>query len=486
MKLATLILMATLSPIDVTRAYQQFAGASSRSLSDYLGYVVVDSEPEPRAWSRIVEPWQVDIVRPIIPAVESMAGLRDDYTGPRSFWFTLPRGHDKTGLIGRLANWSVGFSRNKITCAVAASTRKQAGLLLKSMTRETELNPWLAGRLESFREDIRGPGGEINVLSSEAGASSGRKDDLVILDELTFWENQGLWDVLRTGAVKRDRSVFIVITNAGLRNTWQHDIRNRAERSDRWYFYESPPGRMLASWLTPESVAEIRQEISPGFARRVFDNEWIDATETPMLTRAMIDACTESGILWRHAEPPKDVKRPELYMGVDFGFTQDRTAIVTLQRTKDRIITREILVMEKAHPDDQMAAVEHRLSDNVVRCRVDQGAQGWVLAKRLEERFPGKVEPVGLTPGRQGQYATELRASFVSRRIAIPDDEQLAADLQLVEEAETVNGVPRIVTNKGITGHADRFWALAMAHSCIPLKPRQRASRPLARKSRYA
>ena len=85
---------------------------SGESLEGYLANVVIDSRPEPMPWHQCIEDWQVEIASPLIPAIEQMAGIRRDYTGPRSFWYTLPRGHDKTGLIGRIANWACGYSRN--------------------------------------------------------------------------------------------------------------------------------------------------------------------------------------------------------------------------------------------------------------------------------------------------------------------------------------------------------------------------------------
>src|SRR5690606_14280881 len=110
----------------IRTAEQRIVIDSSRSLVQYLGHVVIDSRPQPRRWSECWEPWQGGIAGKIVPAVEQACGMRTDYTGPTKFCYVLPRGHDKTGLIGRIANGARGFSRRKTRIAVAASVKDQA------------------------------------------------------------------------------------------------------------------------------------------------------------------------------------------------------------------------------------------------------------------------------------------------------------------------------------------------------------------------
>ena len=446
---------------------------ASRSLRSYLDDVVIDSRPEEMRWGDCREPWQDEIVEPMIPAIEQAAGLRSDYDGPTSFFYVLPRGHDKTGLIGRLATWAVAYAQRQIRCACAASTKGQAGLLLDSIDRELELNSWVEDRLESYRNELRGNLGKLEVLSSEAGSSSGRIDDLVILDELTFWPDDSLYKILLSGRAKRPGSVVVVITNAGIRGTWQHKRLKRAKKSDRWHVYEAPQGEILASWMSEEDIEDIRDQIDPMFARRVLGNEWIVATENPLLSRDLIKRQMLKS-LW-HPLPDRVSLNTELYMGVDFGFTNDRTVIWTDEKVGDELYCRDLCVLEKAHPDVQRAEIRKRLDQwgkAVVKCCLDQGAQGWVIAKEFEERYP-QCHAVQLTEGRQGQIATSVKQSLERGRRYLPKDPEIVPDFQMVSTVQQANGRPKLKTDKNATGHGDRFWALGLADYGLPAAKRK-------------
>src|SRR4051812_7405525 len=108
--------------------YDHCRRASSTGSLAYLQNVVIDRAGEPCSFGEAAEPWQWLIASRMAPALDSVAGLRP-YAGPRNFFFTLPRGHDKSSLIGRLCSWLLAFSRNPIRCIAGAADKEQAGLL---------------------------------------------------------------------------------------------------------------------------------------------------------------------------------------------------------------------------------------------------------------------------------------------------------------------------------------------------------------------
>jgi phage FluMu gp28-like protein len=177
-----------------------------------------------------------------------------------------------------------------------------------------------------------------------------------------------------------------------------------------------------------------------------------------------------------------------LYLGVDVGRTRDRTVIWTLELVGDVAWTREIRVLDNAPFALQKGEIVNRISRDVVAVRIDKGAIGFQLAEELELQFPHIVLGVQLTQGRQGQLALALKTAFERSRIRIPEDPMLQNDLQLVQEVETgASGIPVIETHRGETGHADRFWAGALALSGLPLVPRSRLKGiPRGRRSSHA
>lgn len=304
---------------------------SAKSASAYLNRVVIDSRPEPRQFGLVSEQWQKDLNGNIIPALESVAGVRRDYLGPRSFWYTLGRGHDKTSSIGRLMNWVLGYSRRRLNMAVAAADADQAGLIVEAMEGELNHNPWLKKLITVRRQRVYGPGGVLKVLAANAPTTWGLNCDVVILDELTHWNNDELWKVLWSGREKRPGSVFIVITNAGVKGSWQDDLHAKAKSSTSWFVYDAPEGKQLASWMSPEAVQRMRDMLPRGLAKRVLDNKWIDpAEEADYLTRQEIQTCEGLGKDLGLVYQIGGNKITRYVAGIDYGPRRDRTALAIL------------------------------------------------------------------------------------------------------------------------------------------------------------
>lgn len=350
--------------IDV--AYALAERASARSAGAYLRHVVIDSRPEPRRFGDIAEPWQTDLLGHLTPALESVSGIRRVYDGPRNFWFTLARGHDKTSSIGRLANWLLAFSRRSLNMATAAADSDQAGLIVEAMAAESRLNPWLSSRLSMGRTRVKGPGGVLKVLSADAGSSFGLNCDAVIIDELTHWKKRDLFDVLWSGRAKRPGSVFIVISNAGTIGSWQHRIYQRYHQDHDWFFYDAPPRRHLASWMTPTVVESIRKGLPRGLAKRVLDNLWIDpAEESDFLTRAEIEVCQEIGVERGLIRQPKGRIGGVYVAGIDYGPRRDRTALAVVHQEKDQQVVVDRLDVLQGSPEAPVAiqAVEDWITE---------------------------------------------------------------------------------------------------------------------------
>ena len=454
---------------------------AERSLFDYLGCVSIKCEPEPQAWDRVIEPWQIEhLVRPLAPAIESAAGLRPDYSGPRDFWIELPKGHDKTSFIGRLANWVVGFAPSRCYGAIGASSIDQAARLLERATEEAHLNPWLHRRVEHGLKVMRGAGGVMQVISSDAPKSSGRTDDLVICDELTFWESRDLWDVLRPGRIKRRHQVFVVITNAGVVGSWQWELREQARTSPQWYFYASPPGKFLASWMDAKAIDDLKDSVNPIMRRRVILNEWVLATENPLLTPELVHAC-HGKCLWKHGLPP-DKGEPigELYLGFDVGRARDRSVASIIELRGETAMLRRLIVWDNMPLEQQ----EHRLAELVAlyrkhlkAVRIDRGTLGYQIAETMERKFPGVAQGVSMSQVWQGAAAGKLYRLFERRALTIPNETELSADLQQVSTVGTTKGgQPIVQTSRTDVGHADRFWSLALAIDAMPDKQRKRST----------
>ena len=323
--------------------YDALADADAAgSVHAYLDRITIDSVP-PARFGVVAEPWQWDVYSPLYPALEALAGIRKGYTGPRCFWFGLPKGHDKTSQIGRLLNWLLAYSRRPLNCYCAAKDTDQATLITQSMAAERRLNPWLASRLGKGQMVVRGPGGFLQVLTSDAGSNQGLKPDFVVCDEVTVWDRTRgveLWTALFSGMEKRPGSVFVVISNAGVRNTWQHDRFLEAQSDpDTWHFYAAQEGTQLASWMTPERVDKLRAQMLPSEGRRLFDNTWIDpGEESGYLNRADVERCEQMGREMGLVYRTTGEKNTRYWASIDYGPKRDRTALCVAHLNRDDVV----------------------------------------------------------------------------------------------------------------------------------------------------
>ncbi len=328
-------------PVGTLKKVQAAIDSASRdSLRLFLDKLVVDRVPEPMRFELIREPWQMKLLEPMIPVVESVAGLRD-YRGPRSFWRTLCRGHNKTTSIAWLCCWLLAYSRRPLEMTAAAADSQQAGLVYKSMQRVAELNPWLGERLAFKQNLVLGPqtNSELQILASDTKSAYGGRYDLILCDELTHWQNSNMWNALLSGRMKRTSAdgtqgpVFIVITNAGYTGSWQHDMLEAAKRDHaQWDVYDREG--FLANWVDKAVLASDRAKLVPGEARRLFDNAWVAAGEGGYITESEARACEDSSLSpqWRGQPGVQYVA------SIDYGSKKDKTALTVIHQRSDGIV----------------------------------------------------------------------------------------------------------------------------------------------------
>ncbi|MGZ4965105.1 MAG: phage terminase large subunit family protein [Limisphaerales bacterium] len=184
----------------------------------------------------------------------------------------------------------------------------------------------------------------------------------------------------------------------------------------------------------------------------------------------------ENGARDGRAVRQEELDNAELYIGVDVGRDRDLTVIWLIEKLGSVYYTREIEVMEKASFEAQEKCLYDLLAlPQVKRCCIDQTGIGRQFAERAQNRFGKyKVEGVHFTPAVKEELAYPVRMAFEDRTIRIPNDRLLRADLRAIRKEHTSSGNVRFSADRGQNGHADRFWALALA-----LHATKRKSAPL-------
>lgn len=153
-----------------------------------------------------------------------------------------------------------------------------------------------------------------------------------------------------------------------------------------------------------------------------------------------------------------------LYLGVDVGRDHDLTVMWVLERVGDVLHTRHLVEMK----GETFAAQEERLYEllrlpGIRRACIDRTGIGRQFTERAQTRFGSyRVEGVHFTGPVKEEMAFPVRAAFEDRTLRLPNLPRVRADLRAIRK-EVVGGNIRFSADTGKNGHADRFWALALA-----------------------
>lgn len=191
---------------------------------------------------------------------------------------------------------------------------------------------------------------------------------------------------------------------------------------------------------------------------------------------------------WTHL-PEKGAATSEFFAGVDIARKGDLSVFWLMESLGDVLHTRMVRVFR----DTPFSTQEQLLYDwldnpRVRRVCIDQSGLGRQFAERAEQRFgAGRVEGLTFTAALKEQLAYPLRTAFENRSLRIPSEKTIRADLRAVRRDTTRTGSVRIGAERTRDGHADRFWALALAlhaASHAQSRPHYESLTPLTRHSR--
>lgn len=159
----------------------------------------------------------------------------------------------------------------------------------------------------------------------------------------------------------------------------------------------------------------------------------------------------------------KRIEGRELYCGVDIGRKKDLTVLWVLERLGDVLYTRHVECMERMRKSDQ-EKILYPWFERCARICIDATGLGIGWADDAQDKFGEyRVEAVNFSPAVKEALAYPLRGKMEDRRLRIPFDKHVRADLRQVTKQVTPAGNIRFTAERTPDGHADRFWAVALA-----------------------
>lgn len=196
-----------------------------------------------------------------------------------------------------------------------------------------------------------------------------------------------------------------------------------------------------------------------------FDQEYMCIAaddDSKFIEYGLITDCEYSGgTVWqRGLEGPFQGR---LFCGVDIGRKKDLTVLWVVEQLGDVFYTRHVETMEKMRKSAQEAILWpwFAICDRICIDSTGLGI-GWV--DDAQDKFgEARVEGVNFSGPVKEALAYPLRGAMEDRMVRIPDDPLIRSDLRKVQKTTTVAGNIRFVAESDSAGHADRFWALALA-----------------------
>jgi phage FluMu gp28-like protein len=201
--------------------------------------------------------------------------------------------------------------------------------------------------------------------------------------------------------------------------------------------------------------------------------------EGAFLTYDMIAACEYKGTeAWEMGDPrtidgrltacmPDGTPLGDLYLGVDVGRKKDLTVMWLLERIARLLLTRKVIEMQNKSFSEQEGVLYELLGlSNLRRAAIDATGLGMQFAERAAQRFGTyRVEQVRFTAPVKEALAYPVRAAYEDKMIRIPYRDNIRADLRAIKKTTTAAGNIRFDADSSENGHADRFWAQALAVS---------------------
>lgn len=320
-------------------------------------------------------------------------------------------------------------------------------------------------------------GKRINSMSSNPDAQAGKRGSR-ILDEFALHPDpRKLWTIAYPG-ITWGGSMEVFSTHRGSRNYFNLLIREIRENGN--------PKKISLHTVTLQNALEqgflykLQQALPQDDERQAMDEAaYFDfikagcADEESFLQEymcipgdddaAFLEFDLIAGVEYAREADWQRTEGGQLYVGVDIGRKKDLTVIWVLERLGEVLYTRHVEALYKMRKSEQEKVIWPWIEKSV-RTDLDYTGLGIGWGDDAQDKYgEQKVECVTLTANVKEALAYPVRSRMEARTLRIPYSPQIRADLRLVQKQTTAAGNVRFTAERTPDGHADHFWALALA-----------------------
>ena len=322
--------------------------------------------------------------------------------------------------------------------------------------------------------EVKFPGGSrVTALPANPDTARGFSAN-VVLDEFAFHQNsRAIWSALFPVISKGGQKLRVISTPNGKGNKFYELMTGDDEI---WSRHEVDIYKAVSQGC-PRDIDTLRAGMADEDAwAQEYELRWLDAASA-WLDYDLISSCEDP-----IAGQPSQYQGGMCFVGVDIAARNDLFVIWVLELVDGQLVTREIIAEKRitfARQDELLADVFRR--HRVVRLRMDQTGMGEKPVEDARRRFgEDRVEGVIFSSAAKLDMATSFKEAFQDRRVLVPaGDPKLRADLHSIKSVAGPTGIRRLVSDGETDGHADRFWAGALAVSSAETEYQPYAYRPV-------
>ena len=320
-------------------------------------------------------------------------------------------------------------------------------------------------------------GKRIHSMSSNPDAQAGKRGGRVLDEFALHPDPRKLWSIAYPG-ITWGGSMEIISTHRGSKNFFNDLIREAREQGN--------PKKISLHRVTLQDALDqgflwkLQQALPVDAEQQEMDEasyfDWIKAgcaDEESFLQEYMCEPADDDvafleydliaaaeygrGIDWKKQEGGR------LYAGIDIGRKHDLTVLWLLEKLGDTFYTRAVIELQNMRKSEQEKII-YPIMAKCDRICLDYTGLGIGWGDDAEDTFGTyRVECVTFTPKVKEALAYPVRSTMEDRRLRIPYNKYIRADLRNVTKQTTAAGNIRFTAERTPDGHADRFWALALA-----------------------
>ena len=311
--------------------------------------------------------------------------------------------------------------------------------------------------VDELAQVVKLPGGSyIRAIASKPSTARGMSDNLILDEFAHHQDNRAIWTALLPVVSKPGLKLRVISTPNGVGDKFHEIMTDPRSLFSR---HVVTIHDAVADGL-PRDIDELRGAMNdPEAWAQEFECQFVDGASS-WLTHELIGANADTA-----AGRPDDYGGGPCFVGMDFAARGDLTVIAVAEAVGDVLWLRELVTMRRTSFAEQLAELDRIMTRyHVVRAALDQTGLGEMPVEEARRRHGMmRVEGVLFSPARKLDLATALKQRLEDRALRIPVDPVLRADLHSVKREVGATGAPRLVAERSSAGHADRFWALALA-----------------------